>query len=423
MKRFSVLSAFSVLIFLLSSCASTVEVKKAPPSRFVEATISKGINKDIIATPVDATSTFSTEDPEVVSHVKFENLSGRHSLKWEWYDPNGNLYYSTANHPLRVSEGKYQPVATAWHKIFIRGEKAADFQGDWQVKMYLDDEHLTSKNFKIETDVEKLPPMAQKPNFKNWGFIVGIERYSSLPSVDFAQKDASIMKEYFIRVLGIPEENIKYLADSQATKSTITGHLRSILPRNVEKDSNLYLYFAGHGFPEVVEGKIVDTYLVPYDGNPQHITESGYKIKDFYEDLNKLKIQRTFVFLDACFSGGASRSEKMLGGTRPALIDPPTILLKSDKVISLASTKGGQASNSYPERKHGLFTYFLLDGLKGAADKDGDGWISMEELFSYVQDNVTKVARRMGVEQTPAVNPPLDTIKGLGSIKISRVSK
>jgi hypothetical protein len=113
----------------------------------------------------------------------------------------------------------------------------------------------------------------------------------------------------------------------------------------------------------------------------------------------------------------------MLGGTRPALIDPPTILLKSDKVISLASTKGGQASNSYPERKHGLFTYFLLDGLKGAADKDGDGWISMEELFSYVQDNVTKVARRMGVEQTPAVNPPLDTIKGLGSIKISRVSK
>jgi hypothetical protein len=47
----------------------------------------------------------------------------------------------------------------------------------------------------------------------------------------------------------------------------------------------------------------------------------------------------------------------------------------------------------------------------------------MEELFNYVQDNVGKVSRRKGVEQTPAVNPPLDTIKGLGSIKISKVSK
>jgi len=47
----------------------------------------------------------------------------------------------------------------------------------------------------------------------------------------------------------------------------------------------------------------------------------------------------------------------------------------------------------------------------------------MEELFDYVRDNVAKVSRRKGVEQTPTVNPPLDTVKGLGEITISRVSK
>jgi hypothetical protein len=342
MKRLSVLSAFSVLIFLLSSCASTVEVKKAPPSRFVEATISKGISKnDVVANPVDVTTTFSTEDPEAIARVKFENLSGKHTLRWEWVDPNGKLYYSTGDHPLRVSEGKYQRGATAWNKMFVRGEKAA---------------------FRIEGDVEKPPQIAQKPNPKNWGLIIGIERYNNLPSVDFAERDASLMREYFIRVLGVPDENMIFLIDSRATKSTMTGYLKDYLPKNVERDTNLYLYFAGHGFPEVKGGAVQDTYLVPYDGNPRFISETGYRLKDFYEDLNKLKIQRTFVFLDACFSGGASRSEKTLGGTRPALIDPPTIPLKSDKVISLASTKGGQASNAYPERKHGLFTYFLLDG-------------------------------------------------------------
>jgi hypothetical protein len=423
MKRLSILSTFLVLVFLVFSCGSTVEVKKAPPFRFVEATLTKGIIKDMIATPGEATSTFTTEDPEVIAHVKFENISGKHTLRWEWVDPNAKVYYSTDPHPLRVSEGKYQKAATAWNKMFIRGEKAADLLGEWQVKIYLDDDLLTSKNFRIDTDVEKPPQMAQNPNPKNWGLVIGIERYNNLPSVDFAQRDAAIMKEYFVRVLGVPDENMIFLLDSKATKSTMTGYIKDYLPKNVERDTNLYLYFAGHGFPEVIGGTVQDTYLVPYDGNPKFISETGYKTKDFYEDLSRLKLQRTFVFLDACFSGSASRSEKMLGGTRPALIDPPTIVLKSDKVIALASTKGGQASNSYPERKHGLFTYFLLNGLKGGADKDGDGWISLEELSSYVQDNVARVSRRKGAEQTPAVNPPLETIKGLGGIKISRVSK
>jgi hypothetical protein len=423
MKRSSALFILFVLSFLLFSCASTVEVKKVPPSSFVEATLSKGIIKGLIASPLEPTSAFSTEDSEVIAHVKFENLSGKHTLRWEWVDPNGKLYYSTGHHPLRVSEGKYQKEVTAWNKMFVRGEKAANLPGDWQVKIYLDDGLLASKNFRIEGDVEKPAQIAQKPNPKNWGLIIGIERYNNLPSVDFAERDASIMREYFIRVLGIPEENTIFLVDSKATKSTMTGYLKDYLPKNVERDTNLYLYFAGHGFPDVKEGSVQDTYLVPYDGNLRFISETGYRIKDFYEDLNKLKIQRTFVFLDACFSGGASRSEKMLGGTRPVLIDPPTTLLKSDKVISLASTKGGQASNSYPEKKHGLFTYFLLGGLKGAADKNGDGWINMEELFDYVRDNVAKVSRRKGVEQTPTVNPPLDTVKGLGEITISRVSK
>ena len=113
----------------------------------------------------------------------------------------------------------------------------------------------------------------------------------------------------------------------------------------------------------------------------------------------------------------------MLGGTRIILIDPPTIPFKTDKIIALSSTKGGQASNSYPERKHGLFTYFLLSGLRGDADKDGDGWVSMEELFEYVRENVAKISRRKGAEQDPTLNPPLDAVRGLGGVKISKVPK
>jgi len=155
MKGFRALLVLLALAFLLFACAC------APRTRFVEATISKGINKGTIAESVEPTSTFSTDDPEVIAHIKLENLSGKHNLKWEWYDPNGDLYYSTGNHTLRVTEGKYHKFATAWNKLFVRGEKAADLLGDWQVKLYLDNDLHASKNFRIDKVIGKdLPKIA-----------------------------------------------------------------------------------------------------------------------------------------------------------------------------------------------------------------------------------------------------------------------
>jgi len=84
----------------------------------------------------------------------------------------------------------------------------------------------------------------------------------------------------------------------------------------------------------------------------------------------------------------------------------------------LAATTGGQISNSYPEREHGLFTYFLLRGLRGEADTNDDSCINVDELYNYVKNNVTKVSRRKGMEQTPVAIPSFDTLK---KIEISKV--
>ena len=65
--------------------------------------------------------------------------------------------------------------------------------------------------------------MFSKPFPKDWGLIIGIENYNSLPNVKFTRKDALIIKDYFVRLLGEPEENIISLIDSEATKARIEG--------------------------------------------------------------------------------------------------------------------------------------------------------------------------------------------------------
>ncbi len=413
---------FLIVSVLVVACATTKQVEKKPPLKFEGTTLSKGVDDTgTVGIPLEPTATFNTEDGEAIALLKFANLSGKHALRWEWYNPDGNLYYSTGDFPLEISRGKYLKEATAWHRLSIQGDPAADYPGEWEVRIFLDDELMETKPFVLKglPEVAKLPPdLSQKPYPKDWGLIIGIEDYAHLPAVEFARKDALIVKDYFIKVLGVPEENIISLIDSDATKARIEGYLKEYLPSNVGKDTTLYVYFAGHGAPDMEKG---DPYLVPHDGDTKFIVQTGYKLTSFYQDLNNLGTERVYVFLDSCFSGVAARAAEMLTkGARPALVHVKEVRLDSDAVVSLSAASAGQMSNIYPETKHGLFTYFLLRALKGEADADDDSWVSVKEVFEYVKGHVTRVSRRMGAEQIPVIMPSLDILK---DIAVSRVPR
>ncbi len=415
MNEFKVRHLFLfVLPFLLCACSSTKYVEKTPPSRLVGITLAKSIDRqDTRGIPVDVTTDFSTLDDEVIAHVELENISGRHQLRWDWHDPKGNVYYSTGNYPVEASRGKYLPELTAWHSLAVQGDKAVNYPGQWEVKVYLDDSLMESRSFSLNamSDVDEFPATGLKPYPKDWGLIIGIEDYSSLPSVDYARKDAVIIREYLNKILGVPEENIIALIDGDATKGRIEGYLKQYLPANVAKDSTLYVYYAGHGAPDMEKG---EPYLVPYDGDTRFLMQTGYKLKSFYEDLDSLKLQRVYVFLDSCFSGVASRAAEMLTkGARPALVHVEDVNIDSDNLIAFSASKSNEVSNAYPETRHGLFTYYLLRALRGEADANDDQWVSVKEAFTFVKEHVTRTSRRMGTEQTPVIMPSLDVLKDL----------
>jgi uncharacterized caspase-like protein len=246
---------------------------------------------------------------------------------------------------------------------------------------------------------------------RRWAFIVGIEKYRKAPPVEFAGRDAYAMREYAVRLLGVPADQVVLLLDDQATKGEIQVVLEDRLQQQVQSGDVVYVYFAGHGISEVKDGT---PYILPADGDPQSLRFSAYPMNDLYGALGKLKADRVLVFLDACFSGLSARQDQpgmLLAGARPGVLVVQDPVRASRNVISFAAAQNNQVSNAYKEQAHGLFTYFLMKGLSGAADKNGDGLVQLTELAEYVGDQVSRTSRQLfgqTLHQIPVVKPEPD---------------
>jgi hypothetical protein len=250
----------------------------------------------------------------------------------------------------------------------------------------------------IKSDVDELPAIKANPNKNAYAIVIGIENYrQKLPKADYAVADAKIISEYLTKTMGYPEENVITLLNDRALKSDMEKYFDRWLINNVEENGRVFIYYSGHGAPNTKNG---DAYLVPYDGDPTFITETGYPIARLYESLGKLKAKEIIVVLDSCFSGAGGRSV-LAKGAKPLVMTINTPNIKKNIAVMTASS-GDQISSAYEEQGHGLFTYFLLKGIKNEDVIKPDGSIAISDLFSYIKPQVERIARKQfNNEQTP----------------------
>jgi len=251
----------------------------------------------------------------------------------------------------------------------------------------------------IRSDVDDLPSVKAKQNKNAYAIVIGIENYrQKLPKADYATHDAQTVTEYLTKVMGYPEENIVTLTNEHATKSDFEKYFEKWLPNNVENGSTVLVYYSGHGAPNTKTG---DAYLVPYDGDPSFIEQTGYPLKKLYESLNKLPAKEIIVALDSCFSGAGGRSV-IAKGARPLVMNLQNNTALSKNMTVLSASSGDQISSTYDEKGHGLFTYFMLKGIKNENVIKPDGSIKMDDLFGYIKPQVERIARKQfNNEQTP----------------------
>ncbi len=231
--------------------------------------------------------------------------------------------------------------------------------------------------------------------------LIGISDYANVGDVQYARQDVLAVKQTLINTLGYDERNIITLLDSEATKGRIGAALTVSLKNKVAvmDRPDVFVYYSGHGAPG---GKGQNRgYFLPHDGLPGEmmVAEMGYAASDFNQALAELDAGSITVAIDACFSGVTAVGEITPGG-RVAGVAARGPVPGRDNCVVFSASSGEETSWWHEDKKHGLFTYFFLKGLQGAAAGEGER-LTAGKLRDYLVQTVPATALSMDKEQNP----------------------
>jgi hypothetical protein len=228
-----------------------------------------------------------------------------------------------------------------------------------------------------------LPAASKDPGWqpeKTWVFVVGVlswkhsDSFGSFPVKN--RRDAALVD--FFKQSGVPETQIVYLQDKQATQQKIDSAFGAQL-KKLRSDDSLIVYYCGHG-SKSDDGD--DVYLASYDAGDDDV--SGWSINSIPEKIrSESKCARVLWLLDCCYSGQAALALTKQKG-RPAY----------------ACVTSSSASESSTE--HWTFSDALLDSLRGMAyvDLNHDGAVTLAEFASHLRTDMSLAEEQLSTFAT-----------------------
>ena len=232
-------------------------------------------------------------------------------------------------------------------------------------------------------------------NVKIYAVVVGVGRYTSMPTLKFPDDDAYWLYSFLKSPEGgaLPDDQITVLVDEAATRENILRAMREYFLRADANDVVLF-YFSGHG----LEGCFLP---VDFDGYNNKLRHEEVK-----QILLQSKAKHKLCIADACHSGTLNYG-LAAKGPAPLSLDKYYQAFEDSNggVALLMSSKAEELSLEDHGLRHGVFTYYLLRGLKGAANANGDHIITIRELYNYVYAKVREYTANV---QTPVLTGAYD---------------
>jgi hypothetical protein len=236
-----------------------------------------------------------------------------------------------------------------------------------------------------------------------FALVVGINSYPQLPQLKYAVNDARAFYRVLIENAHIPADNITLLLNEQATLRNLRSLLGTRLKEAAGVDDTVIIYFAGHRATDrdaaSPDGDGLEKYILAFDSDPTDLFSSALPMRDIALVFNRIRSERLIFIIDSCYSGATGGRTVSITGVRANIADNflERIAGGKGKVILTASA-ANEVSAEKDDLQHGVFTYYLLAGLRGAADSDKDGVITVDEAYRYLSDQVPKATAQ---EQHP----------------------
>ncbi|MGH7250888.1 MAG: caspase family protein [Nitrospiraceae bacterium] len=267
-------------------------------------------------------------------------------------------------------------------------------------------------------DVDQVPERVRGyERRKTVGIAIGVGAFRDpeVPTVRFASHDAEVMARYLRAVGGLPAWRVKVVTDDHALKDDLVEVLENWLPQHVEPGGDVLVFFSGRAIVDPATGAVS---LFPHEGTPASPVRL-FSLRRLQAALTRLPLQHAILLLDVTLSVPPDSARHK--GQSPVW-DAAASTTGAPRLVQIIGTSEAQDAHRYERGRHGLFTFHLLKGLGGEADVDGDGLVSLGELFDFVRTQVPKAARaEYGHEQEPMSVPPLAPTAQARGLPLARV--
>ena len=254
--------------------------------------------------------------------------------------------------------------------------------------------NLASRGF--EAIPTKTPP--EKRAGKLFAVVIGISHYikteggGGINDLQFADRDAQSMLDFLKSPAGgnLADSDSLLLLNDQATTEQVRHALFTFLTKPQEQDT-VVIYIAGHGAPDPLDPR--NLYLLTADAKPDDMGGTAFpmwQLQDVFERV--LKAKRVITFADTCHSYGFSGGRAGANQRRANNLVNQYLQRYAAKGQRAVITASDFSESSFEDAKwgdgHGVFTYYLVRGLKGEADRNHDGVVTAGEIFAYLEESV-----------------------------------
>ncbi|MEM1118943.1 MAG: caspase family protein [Bacteroidota bacterium] len=237
------------------------------------------------------------------------------------------------------------------------------------------------------------PQIVVNKEMKVWAVVIGVATYNHMPTLKYTDDDAYRMYAFLKSPEGgaLSDDHIRILVDEDATKNRILNTLNEVFTQAGSNDL-VILYFSGHGLP----GAFLPS---DFDGFDNRIYHDEIK-----EILERSPAKYKICIADACHSGGLLAMKG--ADANNALLKYYEALAQSSPGSALIlSSKSSETSLESSGLRQGVFSHFLIRGLKGEADRNQDRIVSVQELFDFTYH---KVRSYTGSRQSPVIKGNFD---------------
>ena len=247
--------------------------------------------------------------------------------------------------------------------------------------------------------------------YNKYAVIIGIGDYvdPGIPDLTYGSVDAKAIHQKMIDPAagGVPASNVKALFDQDATLANIRQAIGEWLPKQAKANDLVFMYYSGHGgvMPDE-SGEEPDgrrKFIIPHDANLEQMDKTALRNNELSLMLDRIAVNKFVFVMDCCFSGGQVK-DNTIKSVSPANTPIGTDIygqLSAAGRVVISASQPDQVSFESAKLKHGIFTYHLLEALKGKADMDTDNMVNLLETYMYVQREVSEAARNLGQVQQP----------------------